>query len=227
MEDRSLRARGYSSADGAELDAVDEAVVGDDVGDDDEFVALFHVAGFLEFVDREADGFVGVGGEGEEEAFDGAEDAELAEDFDAWGEGENRRARRTQGGEAAGHEAEAGEGEDVRVGNLVGHDDGGAQDLHLFLGKDGGLVVVVGDLVFDAAGDFVEDADAFDGVFADGGFAGEHDAVGLFEDGVGDVGDFGASRHGRADHRFEHVGRDDDGFAVGEAGVDGGALDDG
>lgn len=61
-----------------ELGAVDEAVVGHDVGHDDELVAGFHVAGFLEFTHGVADRFVGIGREGELESFDGAQDAELA-----------------------------------------------------------------------------------------------------------------------------------------------------
>jgi len=71
---------------------------------------------------------------------------------------------------------------------------------------------------FDALGDAVEDFDAFQGVFADGGFAAEHDGVGLLEDGVGDIGDFGAVGMG-LDHAFEHVGGDDDGASDAEAGL--------
>ena len=79
----------------------------------------------------------------------------------------------------------------------------------------------------DAGGDAVEDLDAFQRVFADGGFAAEHDGVGLLENGVGDVGDFGAGGHGGFDHAFEHVGGDDDRSADAQAGFDDAPLDDG
>ena len=39
-------------------------------------------------------------------------------------------------------------------------------------------------------------------------FRRQHDGVGAFVDGGGDVGDFGAGRHRRLDHRFQHLGRD-------------------
>ena len=44
---------------------------------------------------------------------------------------------------------------------------------------------------------------------ADRGLAGEHDAIGLLVDRVGDVGDLGAGRDRLADHRLEHVRGDD------------------
>ena len=79
----------------------------------------------------------------------------------------------------------------------------------------------------DARGDAVENLDAFERIFADGGFAAEHDGVGLLENGVGHVRDLGARGHGRFDHAFEHVRGDDDGFADAQAGFDDAALDDG
>ena len=48
---------------------------------------------------------------------------------------------------------------------------------------------------------------------AGGGFAAQHDGVGLLVDGVRDVGDFGARRHGRVAHGLEQVRRDDDRFS--------------
>ena len=67
---------------------------------------------------------------------------------------------------------------------------------------------------------------ALDGIFSDGGFAAEHDGIGLLEDGVRHVGDFRARGHGSGDHRLEHVRRDDDGFAEADAVLDDAALDD-
>jgi hypothetical protein len=69
-------------------------------------------------------------------------------------------------------------------------------------------------LLLDAPGDGVEHLHAFERVFADGGLAGEHHAVGLLVDGVGDVGDLGAAGHGLADHGLEHVRGDDDGRPI-------------
>ena len=114
--------------------------------------------------------------------------------------------------------------EQLRARDLVGENDGGVQHLHALRGEHGGLAQGGALLAFDAAGDFVEHLHAIEGVFADRGFAGEHDAVGLFVDGVGDIGDLGARGHGLGDHRFQHVGGDDDGLALGDAGLDGAAL---
>ncbi len=79
---------------------------------------------------------------------------------------------------------------------------------------------------FDTACHTVENFDTFDWVFACGGFSGEHDGVCLFEDGVGYVGDFCASWDRIHDHRFEHVGSDDDWAAMFEAALDDAPLDD-
>jgi len=43
---------------------------------------------------------------------------------------------------------------------------------------------------FDPLGDAVEHLNALERIFADGGFAAEHDGVSLLEDGVGDIGNF-------------------------------------
>src|SRR6185295_7807524 len=80
---------------------------------------------------------------------------------------------------------------------------------------------------FDAGGDLIEDLDALEGIFADGGFTAQHDCIRLLEDGVGDVGDLGAGGHGRLDHAFQHVGGDDDRTADTQTGFDDAALDDG
>ena len=55
--------------------------------------------------------------------------------------------------------------------------------------------------------------DGFDGILADGRFAGEHDGVGAVVDGVGHVGDFGAGGARILDHRLEHLGGGDDRLA--------------
>ena len=63
--------------------------------------------------------------------------------------------------------------------------------------------------------------DRLDGVLPHAGLAGEHHRVGAVEHGVGDVGGLGARGRGVADHRLEHLGRDDH-----RLGVAAGLLDD-
>ena len=77
------------------------------------------------------------------------------------------------------------------------------------------------DLVLGLGDDLGHHGDGFDGIFAGGGFAGEHDGVGAVVDGVGDVGGLGAGGARVLDHGLEHLGGGDDGLAV-----LGGAADD-
>ena len=63
-------------------------------------------------------------------------------------------------------------------------------------------------------------------VSSGGGFAGQHQRIGAVEDGVGDVGDFGAGRARITDHRIEHLRRGDDGLADAVAGGDDALLRD-
>lgn len=65
------------------------------------------------------------------------------------------------------------------------------------------------------------------GVFPGGGFAGKHNGGGAVVDGVGDVGDFGAGRSGRRNHRFEHFRRGYDPLAEPSAFFDDFLLDGG
>jgi hypothetical protein len=44
-------------------------------------------------------------------------------------------------------------------------------------------------------------------------FGGKHDGIGTFEDRGRDIRNFRACRHGRADHRFEHLRRDNNRLA--------------
>ena len=55
--------------------------------------------------------------------------------------------------------------------------------------------------------DAVHGRDRLDRIFAGGGLRRQHDRVGAFIHGGGDVGDFRARRHRRLDHRFQHLGR--------------------
>ena len=68
--------------------------------------------------------------------------------------------------------------------------------------------------------------DAFHRITADAGFATQHDRIRLLENGVGDIGDFGARRHRILDHRFQHVRRDDDRFAETQAALHDSPLND-
>ena len=66
------------------------------------------------------------------------------------------------------------------------------------------LVVVVGFFGFyDGGGG---DLHRFYGVVADGDFVGQQDGIAPVQDGVVDVGDFGAGGGGGVDHRTEHLG---------------------
>ena len=78
--------------------------------------------------------------------------------------------------------------------------------------------------LFGGADDACHGLDGLDRVGADAGLAGEHDGVGAVEDGVGDVGCFGAGRSGCADHGFEHLRGDDDGLGLVAAAFDGSFL---
>ena len=98
---------------------------------------------------------------------------------------------------------------------------------HPLAGEDGRWAGFAGLFLFNATGNFIEHLHALERVFADGGLTGEHDAVGEFKDGVGNVGDLRAGRDRLRNHALQHVGGDDDRAALGEAGADGAALDHG
>src|SRR5208282_1208852 len=125
------------------------------------------------------------------------------------------------------HVAAARDDQDGLGPQFVGHDHGAFDQFLARSGQVGVLEKVRAAAAFDARGDAVENLDAFERIFADGGFAAEHDGVGLLEHGVGDIRDLGARRHGRFNHAFEHVRGDDDGFADPQARFDDAALDDG
>jgi len=66
---------------------------------------------------------------------------------------------------------------------------------------------------FGEGGDFCEHGHRFLGEFTNGGFAREHDGVSAVENGIGDVGGFGASGEAAGNHGLEHLRRGDNGFA--------------
>jgi hypothetical protein len=65
------------------------------------------------------------------------------------------------------------------------------------------------------------------GIATDGGFAGQHQAVGLFIGGVHHIGDLRAGGRGVGDHRFEKLGGHDHAFAEFMATLDDAALKQG
>ena len=66
----------------------------------------------------------------------------------------------------------------------------------------------VGRIVLDLLGDAVHHRHRLDRILPGGQFRRQHHRVGALEDGGRDVGDLGARRHRRSDHRFQHLGRD-------------------
>ena len=65
--------------------------------------------------------------------------------------------------------------------------------------------LAVGELALGALGHRGHHRHRLDRIRAHRGLAGEHDRVGPVEDGIGHVGDLGASRARRGDHRLEHL----------------------
>jgi len=87
--------------------------------------------------------------------------------------------------------------------------------------------VVVGTTTsLDAAGNTVGHLNAGLREFANGGFAAEHDGIGLLKDSVGNIGNLGAGGVRIFNHAFKHVGGHDDGAATLLAELGDPALDD-
>ena len=80
---------------------------------------------------------------------------------------------------------------------------------------------------FGALGDAIKHLDALERIFADGGFAAQHDRVRLFKHGIRHVGDFRARRHRRFNHALQHVRRHDDGFSYAQTRLHDAPLHDG
>ena len=199
------------------------------VGEDDDGVAGFDEITLAEEGESRADvGFGITFFEGHLDGLNAAGESEDATDVQVRGEGEDGGEFGALVGEEVGHDAPESESDEFGTGNGVGEDDGGFGGF-VFVGFEGGVggKTAGGVALLDAAGDGIEDFDAFVGVLADAGFAAEHDAVDLFDDGVKDVGDFGPGRDGILDHAFEHLGGDDDFSTVVGASFNDVALDDG
>ncbi len=131
-------------------------------------------------------------------------------------QGQDRRfgafACRAQAGRARFRPAHDGRSLD-RMGDIpnggqdrVGH----GRFRRLALGFDDGAIERI---AFHRLSNTIHHRDGFDRVGARSGFRRQHDSVGAFEDGVCHIGHFGARRHRRVDHRFQHLGSDHHGFA--------------
>lgn len=121
------------------------------------------------------------------------------------------------GGADLGGVAGAGAGDDDFGSDASGDFNGGFGDV--VAGHEVGALLNNGEgdtggffLCFYFLGYIGHGLDGFDGVFAVGGFAAEHECVGAVVDGVGDIGYFGSSGTGIVDHGVEHLGGGDDGF---------------
>ena len=207
--------------DDAHLNGVHDLVAGADGADDDDGVAFAQHAFSQKDVEGRADVFIEVVGiEGHDEGSDAPVESEFLSDGLALAEGVDGRVTGAQPGKVTGHAAAANEDDEGVGAEFVGHDDGALGDFFARVGQLGVFPIIRAAAAFDAGGDAVKHLDALERVFADGGFAAEHDGVRLLENGVGDVSDFGAGGHGRLNHAFEHVGGDDDGAADMQAGLD-------
>ena len=151
-----------------------------------------------------------VGIEFSDDRGDAAVEVQRAGDGPVGGKGEDRGVCRSLMGDVVGEHAAGGEGDDDGVGQRVGKHYGGFHSLLLFGGQLDVIGKADGRFAFHAFSDPGESLHGFDWIFADTGFAAEHDRVSLFVDRVGDVADFGTGRRGVVDHRLEHVGGDDD-----------------
>src|SRR5271166_1821029 len=114
------------------------------------------------------------------------------------------------GDEARGEAAVGEDGDELHMqfaGSVADKFGNGFRNLELLL-RGGGARVFL-----NAGFGFMNDAshhgNGFDGIFSGSGFCGEHHGVGAVEDGVGDVGGFGARGAGILGHGFEHLGGGD------------------
>ena len=140
--------------DRAELHAIDEAVLREDVGRDDEFIAGLDSLNSLQVRNGVFNRSIGLAGERHEERLDGSEQTQLTKQFLVWGEGENGRTSGALCGEPVGHESATSKCEYFRMRDLVGQDDGGMKNFHAIARKDSDLTLHGVFLKFYSSGDF-------------------------------------------------------------------------
>ena len=124
------------------------------------------------------------------------------------------------------HVAVAGQDGNAGIREGVGQDDTGVGGLLAWREKGSLLGEVGTTTALDATGNPVEDLDAIDRIFANGGLTAEHNGIGLLEDGIGDISNLSTGRNRILDHRLEHMSGDDDLLADLEGGLEDLALDD-
>ena len=226
-------AAGDDVADDEDADGIKHEGAGEgDAGADDDAFGDADEAGADGDFDGVLDHHVGVAGDAAEDGGDAPLEGELALDGGVGGDGDDDLLG-TEGADDAGGVAVEGGGDDGAGADVFGEFVGAVGDgaAEVGAGGVGGVagahVLDVFGGVFGGAGDEGHGADGFDGVFAAGGLAGEHEGVGAVEDGVGDVGEFGAGGARIDDHRVEHLGGGDDGFAGLAAAADDGFLGEG
>ena len=213
---------------GAGLDGT-EGFIADDGGvDDDEGSVRVDETFEKKFPDRLLNDRLAFGAfERETTGANAVVEGELAGEVGREGKSVNGGNAGSEGGGDSGHATRSGKEKDSLGPELVGEMDAGGDDpIGLPVGVDL-FLVADGAGALDATGDAVEHLEASAGIFARSGFARKHNGVGPFEDGVGDVGDFGASGERVGDHALEHMGGDDDGFHRGDALLDDSPLNNG
>ena len=174
----------------------------------------------LEIVEGVEDGLLGVVAERHQERLDAPRQQQLPEQRLVIGEGVNRHAHRAQRRQRVGQEAAAREHDDAGVSRAPAPAPPpsaaswpwvrSARSLRSCRRISGRL---------DALQDVLHHLDAFERIQAGGGFAGQHHRIGALANGVGDIGNLGARRHRRGDHRFQQMRGDDHRLAFGQAQI--------
>src|SRR5437868_6176054 len=165
----------------AHLDGVDDLLDDEDRADDDDGVAFVEAALLDQTFQRGFDGVLRVNHvEGHDEGRDAPAEREAAGDVVERGHGVDGRVARAEPTSVAGHVAVPGEDKDGGSPQFVGHDDGALDEFLARGSHDGAFEKIRAAAAFDAGGNAVKDFDAAQGMFADGGFAAEHDGIGLF-----------------------------------------------
>ncbi len=174
----------------------------------------------LEVGERVVDRRLRIVAEGHQERLHAPGEQQLAEQHLVIGKRIDRDADRPQGGQRVGQKAAAREHHDARLAQLLRQHRRRAEHLRLRLDELEHLVESPLLRRLDGVDDVRHDLDALERIEADRRLAGEHHRVGALAHRGGDVGDLGAGRHRRADHRLQQLRGDDDRPAFGQAEVD-------
>jgi hypothetical protein len=110
----------YYSAYGAKLHAVDETIMGKNVGDDDELIARLDAALALKEADGILNGVVGIGTQRHDIGHDAAQESEMAECLCRIGYRVDRGLGGAKCGDCSGHKPAPREGENGTIFDLIG-----------------------------------------------------------------------------------------------------------